>query len=65
MAARLAPALDAARQPEEKKAVLAALQQHACPDSLALARTLLDDPDVAPEARLAVDQLEDSLSYRQ
>ena len=45
-------------------AVLAALQKHACPESLALARTLLDDPEVAAEARLAVESIENSLSYR-
>ena len=61
--ARLAPALGVAG-PEERKAVLAALQQHACAESLALARTLLEDPEVATEARLAVERIEDSLSYR-
>jgi HEAT repeat protein len=60
---RLATALDIAGS-EERKAVLAALQKHACPESLALARTLLEDPDVAAEARLAVESLEDALSYR-
>jgi HEAT repeat protein len=64
VAARLATALDAAEQPEERKAVLAALQAHACPESLALARTLLEDPEVAAEARLAVESLENALSYR-
>ncbi|MCG6927757.1 MAG: HEAT repeat domain-containing protein [Acidobacteria bacterium] len=64
VAARLAIALDAAEQPEERKAVLAALQRHACPESLALARTLLEDPEVASEAALAVESLEDALSYR-
>jgi HEAT repeat protein len=61
--ARLAAALEAAG-PEERKAVLAALQKHACPESLDLALTLLDDPQVAAEARLAVESLEESLSYR-
>jgi hypothetical protein len=64
VAERLAGALDAARRAEERKAVLAALQKHACPESLDLARTLLDDPEVAAEARLAVESLEGSLSYR-
>jgi HEAT repeat protein len=62
--ARLATALDAAEHPEERKAVLAALQAHACPESLALARTLLEDPHIAAEARLAVESLENALSYR-
>jgi hypothetical protein len=62
--ARLALALAVAERAEERKAVLAALQKHACPESLALARTLLDDPEVAAEARLAIEALEGSLSYR-
>jgi HEAT repeat protein len=61
--ARLAPALDVAG-PEERKAVLAALQKHACAESLTLARTLLEDPEVAAEARLAVEKIEDSLSHQ-
>jgi HEAT repeat protein len=61
--ARLAVALDMAG-PEERKAVLAALQKHACPESLELARTLVEDPEVAAEARLAVESLEEALSYR-
>jgi HEAT repeat protein len=61
---RLATALEAAQRAEERKAVLAALQRHACPESLELARTLLEDPDVAAEARLAVESLENALSYR-
>jgi HEAT repeat protein len=64
VAARLTTALDAAEQSEERTAVLAALQAHACPESLALARTLLEDPEVAAEARLAVESLENALSYR-
>jgi HEAT repeat protein len=62
--AQLATALDASRRADERKAVLAALQKHACPESLALARTLLDDPEVSAEARLAVEQIEKSLSCR-
>jgi HEAT repeat protein len=62
--ARLATALDTAGRAEERKVILAALQKHACLESLELARTLLDDPEVAAEARLAVESLEDSLSYR-
>jgi hypothetical protein len=60
----LAAALDAAGRPDERKAVLAALQKHACPESLALARTLLEDQEVAAEAGLAVESLEKALSYR-
>jgi HEAT repeat protein len=63
-AARLATALDATWRAEERRAVLAALQKHACAESLALARTLLEDPEVAAEASLAVESLEKSLSYR-
>ena len=64
VAAQLAAALGAAWQAEERKAVLAALQKHPCPESLATAKTLLDDREVAAEARLAVQNLERALSYR-
>jgi HEAT repeat protein len=64
VAAQLAAALGAAWQAEERKAVLAALQKHPCPESLATARTLLEDSEVAAEAKLAVQDLERALSYR-
>jgi HEAT repeat protein len=64
VAAQLAAALGAAWQAEERKAVLAALQKHPCPESLATARTLLEDSEVAAEAKLAVQDLERALYYR-
>ena len=64
MAAQLATALDAAERTEERNAVLAALQKHPCAESLAVVRTLLEDPEVADEAQLALEEIEESLSYR-
>jgi hypothetical protein len=64
VALQLAAALGAAWQAEERKAVLAALQKHPCPESLATAKTLLEDSEVAAEASLAVQNLERALSYR-
>ncbi len=60
----LAPAMEAAPRPEEKKLVLAALQRFICPESLEMAKAAAADPAVAAEAKLAVSNLERGLSYR-
>jgi HEAT repeat protein len=60
----LAAAMQSAKRPEERKAVLAALQRAVCDESLAIARASLADPDVASEAKTAVAALERGLSYR-
>ncbi len=64
MAAGIAAALDAAWRAEERVTALSVLQQYPCAEALTLARTLVEDPEVAAEARVAVESLEESLSYR-
>ncbi len=64
VAAGIAAALDTAWRAEERVAALSALQKYPCTEALTLARTLVDDPEVADEARVAVESLEESLSYR-
>jgi HEAT repeat protein len=63
-AAQLERALKVATQPEEKKAVLAALPKFVCAESLTVARSLLNDAAVAAEAKTAAARLEQALSYR-
>ena len=43
---------------------LAALQKFICAESLALAKTLIDDPAVGSEAKVAVERIERSLTFR-
>ncbi|MGC9998914.1 MAG: HEAT repeat domain-containing protein, partial [Bryobacteraceae bacterium] len=57
-------ALRIARQPEEKRAILAALQKAPSEESLRLAREQLSDPSVAPEAQIAVTALEQAISKK-
>lgn len=64
VASQLAEALKASPQPEEKKAVLAALTRFVCPESLELAKTLLSDPVVSQEAKSAVERLERAIPFR-
>jgi HEAT repeat protein len=54
----LAQAAALAKQPEEKRALLALAPRYPVPESLELARKFLDDPQVATEARAAVTRLE-------
>ena len=51
-----------ARQPEEKRAILAALQKAPSQEALRLAREELSDSDVAEEAKIAVKAIEQALS---
>jgi len=60
----LADALRLARQADEKKAVLSQLALLSAPEALALAETALNDPDVAGEAKLAVDRIRQRLAPR-
>ena len=60
-AADLASALKLASRPEEKKVVLGVLPQFACPESLALAESLLGDPEVKAEAAIAVARIKERL----
>jgi hypothetical protein len=59
----LQTAMAAATMPDEKRAVLAVAQRLVCPESLALARSALHDPQVAAEAGLAATTLERGLSF--
>ncbi|MGE5570958.1 MAG: HEAT repeat domain-containing protein [Rhodospirillales bacterium] len=63
-AALLAEAMSLAKQPDEKKAVLALLPKFACPESLKIAEAAMKDASVANEARLAADRLRRSLAQR-
>jgi HEAT repeat protein len=54
----LAEAMALARQPEEKRAVLALLARFPTRDALELAKKFIEDPDVAAEAKAAVARLE-------
>jgi HEAT repeat protein len=53
----LANAMSAAKQPEEKRSVLALLPKFPVKEALDLAKALLDDKDVGAEAKVAVDRL--------
>lgn len=53
-AADLESALKLASRPEEKKLVLGVLPRFACPEALALAQSLVGDPDVKAEAEIAI-----------
>lgn len=64
VAAQLAEVLKLSPQPEEKKALLAALTRFICRESLEVAKSLAGDPAVAAEAKAAVERLERSLAYR-
>jgi hypothetical protein len=57
-------ALRIARQPEEKRAILAALQKAPSEESLRLAREELSDPSVAQEAQIAVTVLEQAINKK-
>ena len=59
----LKTAMGLASRVEEKRAVLAAAQKVVCVESLQLARSAAPDPEVEPEARLAVRTLERLLNY--
>jgi HEAT repeat protein len=59
----LKTAMAIATMPDEKRAVLAVAQRVVCPESLALARSALNDPQVAAEAELAATTLERGLSF--
>jgi len=62
-AALLKTAMAAATMPNEKRAVLAVAQKVVCPESLELARSAIQDPQVAAEAELAATTLERGLSF--
>jgi HEAT repeat protein len=64
-AALLAEAMRLATQPDEKRAVLAALPRYPCDESLAVAETALKDESVAAEARTAADRIKRALAPRQ
>ena len=64
MAKLLAEAMKAARQPDEKKAVLSLLPRYASKEALELAQAALSDEAVANEAKLAVERLKKSLGGR-
>ena len=57
----LADAMSLARQPEEKRAVLALLPRYPVEESLALASASLNDSQVGAEAKSAVARLERTL----
>jgi HEAT repeat protein len=59
----LESAMALAMRPEEKRAILSAVQKVVCPEALRLARSALNDPAVAAEARLAATTLEHALAY--
>jgi len=54
-------ALEFATRPEEKKLVLGALPNFACPEAFNLAESLLADEAVKEEAQAAVDQIKEKL----
>lgn len=62
-AALLKTAMAMATRPEEKRSVLAVAQKVVCPESLDLARSALNDPQVAAEAKLAATTLQRGLNY--
>jgi len=53
----LSEALLLAREPAEKKSILALVPSYPCPESLRLAEGLLSDEGVASEAKAAVARL--------
>lgn len=59
----LKTAMAVATRPEEKRSVLAVAQKVVCPESLDLARSALNDPQVAAEAQLAATTLQRGLNY--
>jgi type 1 glutamine amidotransferase/HEAT repeat protein len=60
----LGAAMSVASRPDEKKAVLAAVQRVVTPESLQIAQSAESDPAVAAEAKLAVSTLERGLAAR-
>ena len=60
----LAEVLKVNPQPDEKKALLAALTRFICPESLAVAKSLIADPAVAAEAKSAADRIERAIPFR-
>jgi HEAT repeat protein len=54
-------AAEMSRRPDEKRLVLAALANFACPDALKLAQSMLGDPDVKAEAQAAVAAIQKRL----
>jgi HEAT repeat protein len=63
-AGMLAQAMSIAKQPDEKKAVLAQLPRAVCPESLKIAQAAMKDEAVASEAKMAVDRLRRALTPR-
>ncbi len=63
-ARQLAEVLKVNPQPDEKKALLAALTRFICPESLAVAKSLTADPAVAAEAKSAADRIERAIPFR-
>ena len=57
----LAGAMDVAKRPEEKKAVLSALPKYPCEEALALAENAKKDRDLAAEAELASKKIKEAL----
>jgi len=60
----LGEAMNTAKRPEEKKAVLSQVQRINSPEALALAQSALNDPDVAAEAKAAVNQIQRRMAPR-
>jgi HEAT repeat protein len=60
--AMLKEAMSAAKQPEEKKAILGALPQFSCPEALKLAEAAVENAAVAQEAKIAVERIKNSLA---
>jgi HEAT repeat protein len=54
-------AAEISRRPDEKRLVLAALADFACPDGLKLAQSMLGDPDLKAEAQAAVTAIQKRL----
>jgi HEAT repeat protein/type 1 glutamine amidotransferase len=57
----LKTALNLATRPEEKKLVLGALPDFACPEALALAESLLNVEGVREEARAAIEKIKEKI----
>lgn len=57
----LSGAMDVAKRPEEKKAVLSALPKYPCEDALALAENAKKDSALAAEAELAAKKIKEAL----
>lgn len=57
-------AMEVAERPEEKRLILAALPQHACPEAMEMAATAAADPDLAAEAKLAAQKIKSILANR-